>query len=138
MVVGDAGMEMSESQLWALPVHLSWGVASPVVLPSSNPSGGMCPMSVLALPPYPAAMDYLQPTAVTVFVAMPKKEEGFCGDGSQWSFNGVCHLPPPASTEPNTWWAGFLRKTQRKSSQTSPMPGSHTLNVAHTQQLGIP
>lgn len=39
------------------------------------------PALPLAVPPYTAAMDCLQPTAVTVFVALPPKEEGFCFTG---------------------------------------------------------
>lgn len=33
------------------------------------------------LPPFPAAMDGLQPTALTVFVALPQKEGSFCFTG---------------------------------------------------------
>lgn len=52
--------------------------------PSSNPSGGTCPRPALLparLPPFPAAMDGLLPTALAVFVALPQKEGGFCLTG---------------------------------------------------------
>lgn len=136
--LGGRGLSLGRARspcTWAgLWLHQwSWSCA--------NPSAGTCPMPALpfALPPYTAAMDCLQPTAVTIFVALPQKEKGFCFTGeiklSGVSTGSSIGLHKPAlSWAPG--WVGSWEK-QPKSLQASPVSGIHTSCSPH-QPLGIP